>query len=380
MTPRVEFWSSTEYTTFLPALVRALEARGVKTRQRYQVTQADYWAARGKMARLWLRARCYALYPIRVGFRFLSRKGGPRVGIVCTNTFFAPWVAMSFAGRRGSPVVNWVFDLYPDVLTVAGKLRRGSFAERYIAGWVRSAFHHSAANVFLGERLLEHAQERFGPIPRAYVFAVGADGAPFRHDPPTPRATGARATILYCGNLGRMHDVGTLAGAIRRGLPDGVRMEFRGNGAGFRELESAVAGATGAAVSLGGNLQGEAWHSAMRAAEVALVTLKCGAEGLVMPSKTYSAMVAGQALLAVCPARSDLADTVRKHDAGWVVEPGDTAGLLAALSQIAAQPDEVLRLRVNSFNAGHGAYDQDAIGGGWAALFDTIAAARASHR
>jgi glycosyltransferase involved in cell wall biosynthesis len=157
-------------------------------------------------------------------------------------------------------------------------------------------------------------------------------------------------------------------------------MEFRGNGAGFRELESAVAGATGAAVSLGGNLQGEAWHSAMRAAEVALVTLKSGAEGLVMPSKTYSAMVAGQALLAVCPASSDLADTVRKHDAGWVVEPGDTAGLLAALSQIAAQPDEVLRLRVNSFNAGHGAYDQDAIAGGWAALFDTIAAARVSHR
>ena len=157
-------------------------------------------------------------------------------------------------------------------------------------------------------------------------------------------------------------------------------MEFRGNGAGFRELESAIAGSAGAANSLGGNLQGEAWHSAMRAAEVALVTLKIGAEGLVMPSKTYSAMVAGQALLAICPAKSDLADTVRKHDAGWVVAPGDITGLLAALSQIAAQPDEVLRRRVNSFNAGQGAYDQNAIAGGWAALFDTITDSPASHR
>jgi glycosyltransferase involved in cell wall biosynthesis len=378
MTRRIEFWSSTEYATFLPALVKWLEERGVKARQRFQVSQTDYWAARGRMARLALRARCYGLYPLRVGFRFLWRgRGTPEVGVVCTNTFYAPWVAMVAAGSRGTPVVNWVFDLFPDVLTVAGKLRTGSISERALASIVCSTFHHAAANVFLGEHLLAHAQKRFGHIPRAHIIPIGADAAPFRHHPPRERPTGTPSTVLYCGNLGRMHDVDTVASVIRGGLPAGIRMKFRGNGAGFRALEYSLTAATAGAVSLGGNIQGDDWVEAMQTADVGLVTLRPGAEGLVMPSKTYSAMVAGQALLAVCPESSDLAETVRRHDAGWVVRPGDSAGLRATLAQIADDPEELLRRRENSFNAGQGIYDQVAIAGLWAGLFETVVADRA---
>ena len=61
----------------------------------------------------------------------------------------------------------------------------------------------------------------------------------------------------------------------------------------------------------------------MLRAQVALVTIAPGAERVVMPSKTYSALVAGQAILAICRRESDLADLVRQHDCGWVVEPGN---------------------------------------------------------
>lgn len=380
MKRRVEFWSSTEYTTFLPGLVTWLEERNVTAKQCFQVSQADYWAARERGDRFAMRARCYGLYPLRVGLKFLRRRNKPAVGVVCTNTFYAPWVALFASGTSGTPVVNWVFDLYPDVLTLAGKIKRGSLTGRVIASLVRSTFHHAAANVFLGEHLLAHARKRFGPIPRAHVIPVGADGTLFRHRLPKPRAADATATILYCGNLGRMHEFDTVAGAIRQGLPAGVRMDFRGNGAGFRALETSLESALGGNVSFGENLSREQWVETMSAAEVGLVTVRPGAEGLVMPSKTYSAMVAGQAILAICPSQSDLADTVRLHDAGWVVEPGDTAALQAALAQIAGEPAEVLRRRVNSFNAGQGIYDQVAIAGVWALLFDEVVDARAKKR
>jgi len=381
MKTRVEFWSSTEYTTFLPALVRWLDERDVAARQFFQVSQPDYWAARGRWARLALRVRCYGIYPLRVAFKFMRRgRGRPAVGVVCTNTFYAPWAAMFTAGNSGAPVVNWVFDLFPDVLTVAGKIRAGSMSERVLAGIVRSTFHHAAANVFLGEHLLAHARQRFGHIPRAHIIPVGADAAPFRHHPPRERRAGTPSTVLYCGNLGRMHDVETVAAVIRGGLPAEVRMKFRGNGAGFRALEHSITAASAGAVSLGGNVHGDDWVEAMQAADVGLVTLRPGAEGLVMPSKTYSAMVAGQALLAVCPENSDLADTVRRHDAGWVVRPGDTAGLKAVLAQIADEPAELLRRRENSFNAGQGIYDQVAIAGLWAGLFESVVAERAKPR
>jgi glycosyltransferase involved in cell wall biosynthesis len=380
MSRRVEFWTSTEYTTFLPGLVAQLEERNYLARQRFQVSQADYWTARGRLARFALRARCYLVYPLRVAFKFMRRDTSPGAGVVCTNTFYAPWLAIFSSGNSGTPVVHWVFDLFPDVLTIAGKIRRGSFLERRLAGIVRSTFHHAAANVFLGDHLLAHAQKRFGRIPRAHVIPVGADGAPFRHSPPGPTASGETVAILYCGNLGRMHEVETVAAAIREGLPKGARMDFRGNGAGFRALEAAVAGAGGDRVALGGNLSKDGWVEAMRSAHVGLVTLKPGAEGLVMPSKTYSAMVAGQAILAVCPAKSDLADTVRMHEAGWVVESGDVAGLRAAIAEIVSDPAELFRRRKNSFNAGQGIYDQVAIAGLWSSLFESIARERLARK
>jgi glycosyltransferase involved in cell wall biosynthesis len=103
-----------------------------------------------------------------------------------------------------------------------------------------------------------------------------------------------------------------------------------------------------------------------------MVTLKRGAEGLVMPSKTYSAMAAGQAVLAICPRASDLADTVLASDAGWVVEPGDTAGLRALLDRLSQRPDEVLRKRRNAFAAGHQQFDQSVLALQWADLLGSL--------
>ena len=103
----------------------------------------------------------------------------------------------------------------------------------------------------------------------------------------------------------------------------------------------------------------------MTAADIALVTMKRGAEGIVMPSKTYSAMAAGQAILAVCPRESDLADTVTKHDCGWVIEPGDVDGLRALLEALPLQQAEVLRKRRNSWQAAQECYDQRVLAKRW---------------
>jgi glycosyltransferase involved in cell wall biosynthesis len=134
-------------------------------------------------------------------------------------------------------------------------------------------------------------------------------------------------------------------------------------------LTAALASSSAAAsVFFGDTLPESQWIEAMTGADVALVTMKPGAEGVVMPSKTYSAMVAGQAILAVCPADSDLAATVLRHDAGWVIEPGDVTGLRNALDAAVARPEAVLEKRMNAFRAGHGQYDQSVIAPQWVAL------------
>lgn len=371
MNPSVEVWSSVELGAFLRSLIRGLRAAGFDARHRFVVTEERYRSARGAWARAAVRWSSYVAYPWRLR-QHLRRERGPDVVIVCTNTFYAPAVALR-AARRRLPVVNWIFDLFPDVLVAGQTIRAGGLLERRLAAQTRATFRGAAANVFLGERLRLHAEERYGPIPRSHVIPVGADGDAFGVNGPRPRTSHEPLRVLYCGNLGRMHETRTIAALLRDPGPAGWTMDFRGHGAGFRELEGAAAEAAGRA-TFGGSLSDDAWARAMTAADIALVTMKPGAEGLVMPSKTYSAMMAGQAILAVCPVESDLADTVRRDDAGWVVAPGDAEGLRAVLTAAAADPADVLTRRRNAFRAARERYGDQVVAARWAELLRTLIA------
>ncbi len=416
---QVEFWSSVEYGSFLKGLVRELCAHGssaecaarnaecaqaatfsqaratgaagrtpgtrlldtrnaisapaIGARQCFAVTEVDYRQSRGTVARLLLRWRCYVDYPLQLRRRIRQEEPAAAL-VVSTNTFYAPWVAMRAARRTGVPVVHWMLDLFPDVLVLASKLRAGSWAERRLRRWVRSMFDGAAANVFLGSRLLAYAEAQFGPIPRAKVIPIGCDAAPFAGRPPLPREEYGPVRLLYCGNFGRMHEVDTIVQSFRVGVSTGVQFDFRGIGPGMIALAAAVREfGLGEQVRLSGGLPEAEWLEAMGAADVALVTMKPGAEGIVMPSKTYSAMAAGQAVLAVCPRESDLADLIIAHDCGWVVEPGDVNGLRAALAEIEQDVGGLLAKRKRAWLAARACYSAEALAHRWAEVFRTVA-------
>ena len=171
-----------------------------------------------------------------------------------------------------------------------------------------------------------------------------------------------------------MHDIDTVLPLVHEPGPAGWTLEFHGHGAGLRRLSAlAGAGERPPRVTFGDSLPDREWARVMSAADIALVTLKRGAEHLVLPSKTYSAMMAGQAVLAVCALTSDLAHTILAADAGWVVAPGDTAGLRAILERAAASPDEVLAKRRNAYRTARRHYDQATLAGRWAALLRSLA-------
>lgn len=376
--PSVELWSSVELGAFGRALLRALDGAGISAVQRFAVADEEYRRARGRLARAQVRWRSYVAYPLQLRAR-LRRPPLPDAVVVCTNTFYAPAVAVQAAALTGVPVVHWIFDLFPDVLVEGGTLAAHGPVHDGLSRLTAWTFQHAAANVFLGEALRTHAERRYGPIPRGHVIPVGADGEAFRAAAPAPRPPSQPLNVLYCGNFGRMHDTDTVMELLRAQVAPPWRMDFRGHGAGFRRVAGALGGPR-PWVRFAGSLDDAEWTDAMRAADLALVTLKAGAEGLVMPSKTYSAMVAGQAILAVCPGSSELAETVRRHDAGWVVEPGHVADLAAVLQAAAAHPEEVLRKRRNAFRAGHEIYAQTALTARWVTLLTSVMAEAAAKR
>jgi glycosyltransferase involved in cell wall biosynthesis len=197
--------------------------------------------------------------------------------------------------------------------------------------------------------------------------------------------TQSSPTILYCGNFGNMHDSETLFSLWRdyaqrtetRGqesedltfpLSNLPTFHFCCSGPKRAALETELAQLPEALqqqIQLGGGLDQAAWIATMESADVALVTMVPGSETVVMPSKTYSAMMAGQAILAIAPEDSDLVDLIKAADCGWWVAPGDVAGLAEVIEALSADPEGLLEKRENAFQYAHQHLGQDALAKDW---------------
>jgi colanic acid biosynthesis glycosyl transferase WcaI len=83
-------------------------------------------------------------------------------------------------------------------------------------------------------------------------------------------------------------------------------------------------------------------YSALRysltAADVHILSLREGLEGLIVPSKLYGALAAGRPVMYVGPDACEAARVIRRHDLGWAGRPGDAEGLARAVEVAASSP------------------------------------------
>lgn len=357
------------------ALMSDLREKGIEASQRFNISEASYRSAQSSLQRLLLRLRQYILYPIQLAFHlFLEAVKGnaKRPVVVATNTFFAPLLA-TFFNRR---VVHLVYDLFPEAMVHSGKWREGQLRVKFFRWLVGLSLKRSAMNVFLGERLKAYVESIHGAVPNSCIIPVGADERPFRQI--TERAEGSEGSpieILYCGNLGNMHDTQTLFDAWASGIEAPFIFRFQCSGPKRVALEQFAqdhADSLKDRLKIGSGLGQAEWIEAMQSAPIALVTMTEGAQEVVMPSKTYSAMMAGQAILAIAPEDSDLVDLIKHYDCGWWVRPGDSVGFQRCLKEIQAKPSLLQEKRRLAFEAAQTHFGQARLAEAWMAVFETL--------
>ncbi len=104
---------------------------------------------------------------------------------------------------------------------------------------------------------------------------------------------------------------------------DDVHFMFIGSGPKWRLVEETLQEHELPNVTLLGWQSEEVLPYSLAAADIAVVSLEAGLDGVAIPSKAFSFLAAGAALLLISREGSELADIVREHGCGWLVEPGD---------------------------------------------------------
>jgi len=287
------------------------------------------------------RALDYASFYASAGLA-LSRMNPPDVVVAMTTP---PLIAAAglAATRRGSKLVSWVQDLYPEIAVAFGALRDGSLATRAMAALSRNVMTASASVVVLGEAMKERAVQAGAAPERVAIIPNWADGEvirPFLHEANQLReelARGARFLVVYSGNIGRAHDVSTLVQAAKllAGRPD-IAFVFQGDGAKRAELVLGTRALRN--VRFVPYQLRERLSESLSAADLHLITLAPNVVGLLEPSKLYGVMAAGRPSVYVGPGRSEIARTIQAEKIGACVENGDAAGLVEAIVTRAAEP------------------------------------------
>ena len=368
---RIKFWTSTEYGGFMHALMHALNKKGILAEQKFNISERFYRSAKSPLARIWLRICQYIVYPMQLCLDLLFDRvrGNAKYPIVVsTNTFFAPVLATLF----NKNVVHLVYDLFPEAMIHSGKWKEGQFKVQFFRWLVGLTLKRSKVNVFLGKRLQFYVESVHGKLPNGIVIPVGADESPFQGFMPNNDKS---VQILYCGNFGNMHDSKTLCEALKMGIEADLQLRFHCTGPKRNELETFLIEQESdwnGQVVIGEGLSFQDWVKTMKEAQVALVTMSEGSEEVVMPSKTYSAMMAGQAILAIAPEQSDLVDLIKETDCGWWVNPNEVDGLRRVFSIIASESQILKAKRENAYRAAHEQFGQESLSKEWAKLFISL--------
>jgi colanic acid biosynthesis glycosyl transferase WcaI len=260
--------------------------------------------------------------------------------------------AMQAAKRRGLHLVNWLQDLYPEVAValgvplIKGRLGRGLLELR------DASLRAADINVAVGERMAQIARARGIAPERVRVIPNWCDDEeiqPIAHlDNPLRREWGLadHFVVGYSGNLGRGHEFETVLAAADR-LRSDPRLCFLFIGGGKKFAELAHAAHERGLDHLFRFLpyqERSALRLSLGVPDVHLISLRPELEGLVVPSKLYGIAAAGRPIIAVTASNGELAQLVRRHECGIVVEPGDGKRLADTLRSLRADPDRLAEM------------------------------------
>jgi glycosyltransferase involved in cell wall biosynthesis len=269
----------------------------------------------------------------------------PDVVLAMTDPPLVGLVGALVSMMRRSRFVYNVRDLHPDMAVAAGAVKAGflvSLWER-LHRWTLNRAHLVIA---LGDDMRERILAKGVSPGRAVVVRDGT--SPLESHAVVDGSVhqeirgGFDFVVLHGGNLGFAGCWETLIRAARSLESERTGFVFVGDGSRRDALEAEAKGLSN--VRFLPFYPVELLPQVLDAADLHVVTVRKGLEGLVVPSKLYPIMAAGKPVLAVAPPDSDVVRIVRKYGFGLVADPEDPEEVAAAVRSARSDPDRLKRM------------------------------------
>ncbi len=148
--------------------------------------------------------------------------------------------------------------------------------------------------------------------------------------------------VSYLGNMGTAQDMQTIIDAISElKKNDKVRFVIAGHGNKKEKIKKVIKSNHLKNVKVYDFLMGTDYDYILKRSDMFLVSLEEGLEGLAVPSKMYSYMMAGKPIIAIMDPGTDIYKEVESEQYGYAIKNGDVAKLVSCIKTLESNRTKV---------------------------------------
>jgi glycosyltransferase involved in cell wall biosynthesis len=289
-----------------------------------------------------------AIFFVRTALHLIRHASPHQLVLLTTAPPFLPLLGYFVNIFRRMSYVCLLYDLYPDIAIELKVVKRHSWIVKLWDFFNCLAWKKASAIIVLSSSMKNRIVKKCPKVAhKVFVIPSWCDSQQIQ---PLPKAENwfaqehnlvDRFTVLYSGNMGRCHDMMTLVGAMDLLRETPIQFVFIGSGEKRQYVENCAKEMNLKNCLFLPYQSKEDLPFSLTACDLSIVSIDEQMEGLVAPSKLYSALAAGAPVAAICPDNSYLSEVLDQAGCGSTFRNGDSQGLATYINMLSSNSDLV---------------------------------------
>lgn len=258
---------------------------------------------------------------------------------------------------KKTPYIVVVHDVYPDIAIKLGVISKSSPLALIWKNVYRWVYQWSSRIVVLGSNMEQIISKDLKKSTKTKIEIIPnwADGNVIKPSSSKKCELKKRMgfedcfVVIYSGNMGLTHDIDTILKSAEKLMANPkITYLLIGGGGQFNSAVKFISDKGLNNVKILPYQPEDLFPKYLACADVALVTLASGMEGLSVPSKIYSSLAAGLPIIGIVNEPSEIATIIAESQCGYRSSPKNVDALVGVIKQLYADSDNVGQMGVNA--------------------------------
>ncbi len=267
--------------------------------------------------------------------------------LIASNPPYAGILGILFNIVRRGKYYFLLQDIFPESATMSGIMKQNSILYKFFSKLIYLTYKYSEYIIVLSTSMQEFLEKKYPDLkPKIKVIENWAiEDIPVVSKPENNFAQQHELdeifTVLYSGNLGRLHDIETITEAAKILKDEPIKFVFIGDGAKTKIVKQAIENYQLKNILLLPYQPRELLPLSLTACDISLVSLIPGAESIVAPSKLYGMLAAGRGIISISVPNSYIDKLLTNSGCGINVPPDDPQQLANIICQLTSDNQRV---------------------------------------